>query len=230
VASEVEGIPGRKLCVIRNGIDVQRFTPVTDSEQAAIRRSLGLPSDAFIVGTVGRFSWEKNYASLIKSFRRFEAKTTGHPPQTDPAMLLMVGDGPKRTELKEAARSEAGGEVVMPGLQRDVLPWLRAMDVFCLSSVSEGTSITLLEAGACARSSVVTDVGGNGEIVSDGQSGCVVPLNDEAAFARSLMNLWQDRQRSRAFGQVARERVCEHYSLDGMVDAYLALYRRLTGK
>ena len=98
------------------------------------------------------------------------------------------------------------------------------MDIFCLSSVTEGTSMTLLEAGASGLPSVVTDVGGNGEIVVDSVTGYVVPSGDEEAFANALLKLVDDEGLREKFGLAARERVCELYSIESMVKAYGVVY------
>jgi glycosyltransferase involved in cell wall biosynthesis len=98
------------------------------------------------------------------------------------------------------------------------------MDVFCLSSDTEGLSISLLEAGACGLPCVVTDVGGNAEIVADGLSGCVVPQGGESALAAALERLAADTDLRRKMGLEARKTVERRYSLTAMVDGYKRLY------
>jgi glycosyltransferase involved in cell wall biosynthesis len=115
----------------------------------------------------------------------------------------------------------------MPGTQEDVRPWLECMDVFCLSSITEGTSMTLLEAGACGLPSVVTDVGGNREIVGNNASGIVVPAGDERAFAEALERLYADRSLRVQLGTEARRRVKDGYSAEQMIRAYEQVYREV---
>jgi glycosyltransferase involved in cell wall biosynthesis len=102
------------------------------------------------------------------------------------------------------------------------------MDIFCLSSDTEGLSISLLEAGACGLPSVVTHVGGNTEIVADGISGCVVPRRDENALAAALARLADDTALRQTMGQEARRIVEGKYSLTVMVDRYLRVYLRVS--
>jgi len=115
--------------------------------------------------------------------------------------------------------------VILPGVRDDVKEWLQCMDVFCLSSDQEGTSITLLEAGACGVASVVTAVGGNPEIVSDGETGLVVPSGSEEDMVKAFADLRSDPSRTRQMGTAARARIEEKYSLDAMVAKYMEVYR-----
>jgi len=218
----LEKIPASKVRLIRNGIDAERFVPPV-RERAEIRRRLGIPEQAFVVGSVGRFSREKKYASLIRSFARFRAGARS-------AALVLVGDGPERQELARLARDAGLAECVrMPGMQDDVVPWLQSLDVFCLSSSTEGTSISLLEACSVGLPVLVTDVGGNPEIVRDGGTGLLAPASDEEAFARGLARLLADGSLRRELGRAARERVRDRYSAERMAQEYLNFYRELAG-
>ena len=115
--------------------------------------------------------------------------------------------------------------VILPGMQDDVVPWLACMDVFCLSSVTEGTSLTLLEAGAAELPLVATDVGGNGEIIEDGVSGFLAPSGDAAALASALERLCREPGLRVGMGQAARAKVEQDYSMERMIDQYESLYR-----
>jgi Glycosyltransferase len=98
------------------------------------------------------------------------------------------------------------------------------MDVFCLSSLSEGTSMTLLEAGIWSLPSVVTNVGGNGEVVINGETGFVVDSGDTNEMAAALKKLYMDKEMRRKMGKAAFLRVKEHYCLEKMVSSYEAVY------
>ena len=222
-----ELVPQAKVSTILNGIDMSAFAPAAerhDAPQAArgdLRRKYQLPENAFIIGSVGRLSWEKDYEMLVRAFARLK-------PDMPDAVLVLVGDGASRDAIaQEAARCGAGGEVRLAGVQRQVADWLRLMDVFCLSSVTEGTSISLLEACACGLPAVVTRVGGNPEIVHDGRTGLTVPARDEVQMADAILQLYHDPARRSRFGAAAREHVMRHYSLETMVAAYLDVYRNV---
>jgi len=136
------------------------------------------------------------------------------------------GDGPERGRL-EALAAELGvsERAMFAGLQADPIPFYAEMDVFCLSSDTEGTPMTLLEAGACGLPSVVTDVGGCAEVVQDGATGLVVPKGDAMALAAALEKLCRDVALRARMGQTARERVMAEYSVEAMVAGYERVYR-----
>ena len=219
---EVEKVPANKVTLIQNGVDTSEFA-VGGKEAPCGRQALGIPVDAFVIGTVGRLAWEKDYELLVRAFAAFLA----HQPE---GYLLIVGDGPYRGRIEAAV--EATGirsRCLLAGTQSDVRRWLKAMDVFCLSSLTEGTSITLLEAGVAGLPAVVTNVGGNAEIVQDGISGLVVPTKDTKALAAAFERLHGGPDGRIRMGKAARERVAQHYSAERMVDAYLSLYREVLG-
>jgi glycosyltransferase involved in cell wall biosynthesis len=229
-------VPAGKCSVIRNGILAEPLS-ASDHERAMAKRSartrLGLPDDSFIVGSVGRLSVEKNYPLLVEAFSMLlkplpasgvnaAEGAGGNKPMP---RLLLIGDGADKPRIQAAIRQfGVQDHCVLPGVQSDIGTWLQAMDVFCLSSDTEGTSISLLEAGAAGLPSVVTDVGGNPEVVIDGESGIVVPKGDAAALCRALARLMQDSGERAAFGQSAARRVQAEYSMRRMVDAYITLY------
>ena len=219
IVTDIEKVPARKVTTIVNGIDTEAFRPGVRGQESGVRRRLGIEAGAFVVGSVGRLAWEKNYELLVKAF----AAVRRVAPES---RLVLVGDGPYRERIAHAAEQEGvASSCLMPGRQHNVADWLQTLDVFCLSSLTEGTSITLLEAGACGLPAVVTDVGGNAEVVQDGVTGLVTPAGDEAAFRRALIALHGDAARREAMGAAARRRVAERYSVERMVREYLAVYR-----
>jgi len=193
----------------------------SDSPQSTVHGPL-------VIGSVGRLSEDKDYPMLVRAFALMQQRlsTLHGPHSTVPVQLLLVGDGPDRQLIEHEAQKQGVSDVCeLAGMQSDVEEWYRKMDVFCLSSVTEGCSMTLLEAGASGLPSVVTDVGGNRELVADGESGFVVPSGDESAFADALEALVEDEELRRKQGAVARARVVEQYSTRSMVATYLGLYR-----
>ena len=214
VARDIECVPPANLMVILNGIDTTKFAPSTDAQSAT--------SDVTI-GTVGRLSKEKNCPMLVRAFAMLRRQL----PNLD-TQLLFVGDGPERPAIDAEARKQGVHEhCEFAGMQSEVEVWLKRIDVFCLSSITEGTSMTLLEAGASGVPAVVTDVGGNGEIVKDGDTGYVVPAGDEGAFADALVKLVEDGELRSRFGAAARDRVVERYSRESMVEQYVRVYKEV---
>jgi glycosyltransferase involved in cell wall biosynthesis len=216
----VDGFSGRRIAVIENGIEIERYSRAAD--RAALRRSLGLDPARRYVVTVARLHPIKDHAMLLRAFQVVAAKV----PDVD---LLLAGDGPLREDL-QALTGSLGltGRVRFLGLRRDVPQLLQAADVFALTSLSEAASLTLLEAMASGLPVVVTDVGGNPEIVRQEVEGLLVPRGDWAAAADALLHLLQDAEAASAMGRAGQDRVRQHYQLQHTIDSYWGLYQRLS--
>lgn len=212
---EFEGFRRSRIEVIYNGIDqpaAQAF------DRATLLAELDVPEDALIIGTIGRLDTIKNFPMMIGAFARLADQ---HPR----LHLVIIGDGPERADLE--AVSEASGvadRIRLTGFIDGPRRYLDVFEVFLLSSFSEGTSMSLLESMAAARPAVVTDVGGNAELVHDGQTGCVVASEDEAAFAAAIDTLLADGAQSRAFGEAAQRRFLDTFTVAHMTRQYRRLY------
>lgn len=213
------GIPAHRVEVIENGVDTDVFRP--KPRDGALRFAWGLGPDDLVIGIVARFAPVKNHALLIGAFGTLaEAIPT--------ARLVLVGDGPLRSEL-EAQVDAAGLEsrVVFAGLHKEVDRVYRAFDLFVLPSLAEGTSMSILEAMATGLCVVATDVGGNTTLLSDGH-GLLVPSGDPVLLSQALERAAGDPDFRRRVGVRARRRVEERFSESTMVDRYLDLYGQLT--
>ncbi len=216
------GIAAAKVSVIRNGVDLDRFRPVQDRE--ALRQRYGVRSADFVVGTVGRLDAVKNQASLLEVVNRL-APT--HPN----IRLLIAGDGPEKEALQhEAVRRGLNGTARLLGHRDDVPEVLNLLDLFVLPSLGEGMCNTVLEAMAVGLPVVATRVGGNPELVDDGTTGQLVPARDAAALARAIARYAADEQLRRDHGAAGRRRVVEQFTLDRMIERYVALYEGEMGK
>jgi len=216
---QVDGFSGRRIQVIENGIEFERYHPVAD--RAALRLALGLDPARLYVATVARFHPVKDHAMLLRAFQ----VVAGKRADVD---LLLAGDGPLREELRQQARSLGiENRVLFLGVRRDVPEILQAVNVFALTSVSEAASLTLLEAMASGLPVVVTDVGGNPEIVCKGSAGFLVPRGDAAAAAAAILRLLDDPRTAAAMGAAGRARVQERYQLQQTVEKYWRLYQHL---
>ena len=209
----------RRLRVVLNGVDTARFAPGTG--RAAARRELGLDDATPILGSVGRFDAVKRYDLMIEAFAALRATWRSAPAP----VLVMVGEGPEGAGL--AALVEAHhlqGAVRLLGWRDQIEGLLPAFDVFTLSSRSEGTSVSLLEAMSAGVCPVVTDVGGNRAVLGGGLGHRLVPEGDAQALVAAWAAALGDEQGRRADGAAARRRVEERFSLDAMVRAYERLY------
>ncbi len=217
-----EGFPSERVAVVYNGVDVRRFEDLPGRD--AVRASLGVAHDATVVGLCARLSPEKNVPLLLEAVARLRSR---HPD----LVLLVAGDGPARAAIQ--ARRDAlglGDTVRLLGFRDDVPALVGAFDVYAVSSLTEGTSVTLLEAMYAGRPVVATRVGGNPEIVVDDETGLLVPSGDAGAFADALAALLADPARARRMGDAGRARVAARFTFQGMVDAYERLYDELGGR
>jgi glycosyltransferase involved in cell wall biosynthesis len=198
-----EGIPGRRIEIIFNGIDCRGFDLKVDV--AAKKRELGIPAANLVCGMIARLGTEKDQATLIKAIPRVAQK---YPHIS----LLLIGDGPKRGELEDLVRKlGVADRVIFTGSRRDIPQLLAVLDVVVLASFYEGTSITLLEAMAAAKPVVASRVGGNEVVVEDGVSGFLVPPADEDALAERLLQLLGDEGLRQRMGRSGRRRVEERF-------------------
>jgi glycosyltransferase involved in cell wall biosynthesis len=213
---EGQGLPAAKVATILNGIDTARFGAAGDPAQA--RRALGLNGRGPVIGTVGRLEPVKDHATLLQAFRRVRE---AHPG----AALVVAGDGPLREPLEAQARALGlAGSVTFLGRRSDVADWLGGLDVFVLSSVSEGLPLTVLEAMAAGVPVVSTDVGGIQEIIRAPGEGRLVAPRSPDSMAEAVLALLADEAARRAIGRAGRERVRAAFDLQRMVDAYETAY------
>jgi sugar transferase (PEP-CTERM/EpsH1 system associated) len=219
MASEFRLDPER-ITTIRNGVDLDRFGP---RHRGAGRGSLGLREDAVVIGTVGRMVPVKDHATLLESIAL--VRQAGFP-----VILVIAGDGPLRRALVERATALGIDDALrLPGHCTDVEAVLAAMDVFVLSSVSEGLSNTILEAMATGLPVVATRVGGADELVVEGVTGLLVRPSHPREMAAALQRLFRDQERMHAMGAAARSRVQAEFNLRAMVARYEGLYLELCG-
>jgi glycosyltransferase involved in cell wall biosynthesis len=212
-------VPARKMKVVPNGIRLEEFQVASSHMHDRLLQALGLSAPTRIIGSVGRLNRIKDQASLIRAFR----KVYDQLPDT---ALVLIGDGELRAKLEQCAMAEGvAGEVYFLGDRSDVHELVQGFDLFALSSLSEGYSMALLEACAVALPIVATQVGGNGEIVRDGVTGCLVPASDPQALAQAIVALLRDPQRAQALGRAARAWVELDGSLQTMAERYAEIYR-----
>lgn len=199
---------------VPTGIDISRYAP---GDRADARMQLGLPPDVPIVGIVATLRSWKGHAYLLQAFAKLEDTN---------ALLLIVGDGPQRENLRqEIARLGLSDRVLMPGNQRDVVPWLRAMDLFVLPSyANEGVPQALMQAMACGLPVISTPIGSITEAVSDGRTGRIVPARDAAQLGQAIEGLLHDADQRRRIGEAARQAAEEKFGLDVMLDKMEAIF------
>lgn len=216
-----EGFPSSRVNVITNGIDIGDAPG--DLERRRAREALLIPSDALVFGTAARLDPVKDLATLIDAFAKicWEVKD---------ARLLILGDGPERDELVRRARTLRISEsVVFAGYRADARAMLSACDVYVNSSVSEGISLTILEAMAARLPVVATRVGGTPEVVRDNDNGVLVDPRDSDDLARAMLALARDEARRHRLAATGRAVVESRFTLDRMIDDYARVYCQAYG-
>jgi len=209
-----EGFAADSVGVIYNGIDVG---PLPDARtRAAVRGEIGVRDDTLVLGTVARLDSVKDLATLLRA--------VGLLPRETDSVLLVVGDGPERAAL-EALTTELGiaGRVRFLGHRDDARRLLAGCDVYANSSISEGVSLTILEAMAAGLPVVATNVGGTPEVVAP-DSGVLVPARDPHALASAIGTLGTNAARRQALGGAARRRGEQRFTLDRMIEQYRNAY------
>jgi glycosyltransferase involved in cell wall biosynthesis len=204
-----------RFVTVANGISPAPHTRPRES----VRAELGADPGAPVALTVGSLTRQKAQHDLLEAWAPIARRLPA-------AVLWIAGEGPLRDAL--AVRADALGiapRVRFLGARRDAHDLIAACDVFVLSSVREGLSITLLEAMRAGRACVATRIGGNGEAVADGVTGRIVPASDPSALSEAIASLLEDPARRDAMGAAGRARWAERFTAERMVRETEALYR-----
>lgn len=205
--------------VVRNGVDTDRFRPGRDG--SGLRDELGIREQAPVIGSVGRLEPVKGYDVMLEAFRRLPEDI---PDGERAPYLVVAGGGSELEDLRREARTM--DRVRFVGWRDDVARLHGAFDLFTMSSWSEGTSVSLLEAMSSGLCPVVTAVGGNPDVLGPSLAHRLVPAGEPEELAVAWGEALAHRARTRADGRRARERVEQRYSVDAMVAEYERLYRR----
>ena len=222
VVLQIEKVNPAKVHRIWNGVDTELYKPAASSQKSEVRSP--------VIGTVARLSSEKDQQTMLQAFKLVLDQWT-QPLSLQPSTLprlTFVGDGPCMAELRnEANHLEIVSQVDFLGARNDISQLLNTLTLFTLSSITEGISMTILEAMSCGLPIVATDVGGNREIVNPPECGLIVPPCDPQALAEAYLTLLRDPARRAQMGAAGRQRAIKHFSLDSMVSAYVNLYNEL---
>ena len=213
---EVEGVDPDTIRLIPNGIP-----DPAPGDGGAVRRELGIPEDAPVIGVVCELRAQKALEVLFAA-----AAPLRH--ELPELRVLVAGDGPEREGLvQEARRLDLDGTVRLLGIRRDVPALLDALDVAVLSSDYEGSPLSVMEYMAAGKPVVSTRVGGVPELVEDGVHGLLVEPRDPGALAAAIGRLLHDPAEATRLGEQGRERQQRELSLDAMVRKIEDLYEEL---
>lgn len=215
------GVDPARLTQIYNGVDDGRFSP--NGPSAA---DLPWPRrDVFVFGTVGRLQAVKDQLTLVRAFAELQLQ---HAALAVNARLLIVGDGPQLLPLQQLIQqSGLNDKVWLAGSRDDIPNLMRCMDVFVLPSLSEGISNTILEAMASGLPVIATQVGGNPELISAGETGSLVPAADHRQLALMMASYLQQPELAARIGVQARADIEQRFGLNRMMEQYIGVYRRV---
>ena len=213
--------PAAKFAVVRLGIELDERVDYDEEGRKATRRLLGIPPDAFVVGWIGRMTAVKRTEDIARTLQALvERGVDGY--------LCLVGDGPDRTRL-ERRMHELGvaKRCLFVGYQENVARFYDAMDVLLLTSVNEGTPVSVIEALAAGRPVVATRVGGVSDVVRDGVDGFLAEVADVESLAARLAELAGDPELRARMGNAGQAHVVDRYAVERLVDDIDRLYRSL---
>ena len=221
---EQVGVPDAKIRPICNGVDVEHFRPGEKYNRRLVLPPGFANEDSILIGTVGRLEVIKDQLTLVRAFSELCSSSPGDKR----LRLVLIGDGSQQDKIEaQLAKDGIRDRVWLAGSREDIAELLAAMDVYVLPSLAEGISNTLLEAMACGLPVVATRVGGNAELVVEGETGLLVSRADPQAMAQALRQYVNDSNLRDSHGKAARQRAVTQFSITGMTDRYLNVYDEL---
>lgn len=208
-----------KIAVVYNGIDLDKFNPLIDGTK--IRQEFSLSSSTPIVGIVGRLDNYKGHQYFIKAAR----KVVDTIPN---ARFMIVGDGENRKKLEYLKKKLGLDEhIIFTGNRDDIAEILAALDLFVLSSVSEGFGRSAVEAMACGKAVVASNVGGLSEVVENGITGKLIPSRNPDSLTMAILSLLKDKEKTRRMGCAGRQRAEKMFSLQKNISETLRIYEQI---
>lgn len=208
-----------KIVTIHNGINLQNFDSLLS--KYALREALGFNKDEILIGNVARLALVKDHSTLINAFEIISKKFVN-------SKLIIVGEGELRGELEKKTRELClNSRVYFLGERKDIKELLSIFDIFILSSLSEGISITLLEAMASEKPVIATNVGGNPEIVINEKTGILIPPLRPKSLSEAMEKLIVDKNFALRMGRAAREHARANFDIKIMSEKIKKLYEEL---
>jgi glycosyltransferase involved in cell wall biosynthesis len=220
--SSAVGVEPTRVVTIPNGVDTDVFCP--GDAPAALRTRLAIPPGAIVIGSVGRLVPVKAFSRLVSSYAEIRKR---RPAGSAPLLLVIFGEGGDRAAIEATAeRLGVRDGVRLPGWTNRPADAYRLLDVFVMTSLSEGMSISLMEAMACGIPPVVTDVGSNAEVLGPSLAPRAVCQGGDAALTARIAELVDSPAERAAIGVEARARACSAHSLARTLGEYERLYHR----
>ena len=215
-----QGIPASNIRVIENGVDTNKFRPNLQIG-LDVRKELDIPEEAKVVGIIGRIVPLKNHDLFLRSAEKISKNRKD-------VYFLIVGNGPLLNSIRNYAKSLGlSDRVIFTGWRTDIERIIPALDMLVLCSQVEGHNIVTLEALACGKPVIGTDVRGIHTMIKHGENGMLVPVDNSTALAKAILYLIGNPQIAERMGETGRNYVVNKYSADYMISAYLKLYQEM---
>jgi glycosyltransferase involved in cell wall biosynthesis len=220
---EMNGYDPRKIISIPAGVDEKRFLPGVEADY--VRKDLNIRKDDFLLGVVAILRSWKGHSDLLEAMKILQNRIAN-------IKLLIVGSGPQERNIREYIRNNGLAEkVIMTGYRDDVPQILKCLDLFILPSYSnEATSQVIPQAMAMGIPVISTSVGGIGEVVTNGQTGMLVPPRDVRALSETIYWVYQHRDATKRMADRAREFILNGFTFTGMIEKTEKVYRGLLKK
>lgn len=214
-----------KVTVIKLGLDLDRFRN-SAMMKGQFRKELGVGQDLLLIGMAGRLTAIKNHKMLFEAVRLLKTEN----PELK-ARFVIIGDGELRQELEAlAAKLNIKDMLVFTGWRRDMPRIYADLDISVLTSLNEGTPVTLIESMASAKAVVSTRVGGVPDIIKEGWTGLLVDSGNEAQLKDAILRLCTDAKARLDMGRRASADAYENYSKERLVNDMEKLYKELLSK
>ena len=206
--------------IIPNGIDISHFSR-NEEKRVALRKKYNVADNDILIGTIGRLSKEKNQRMLLEAVYPIVR-------ENEQVKIIIIGDGLKADELKQFVEARhLTDRVIFTGIMHDTVSAYSAMDIFILSSLTEGVPLTVLESMASKLPVIATRVGGIPEIMNNGETGLLVESQDVETLRIRVHELIDDKKLRQTLVDAAYEFVRDHYSLTKMCEAYQKVYEEV---
>ena len=215
-------IPSEKIIRIYNGIEVEHFDPEkTGPARKRLSEEFGLDESAPLIGGIGRMVWQKGFEHLVRAM----PEVLRAHPQTH---LILIGDGPLRSEMKAIVRElHLQDCVLFTGFRSDIRELLACIDVLAVPSLLEGFPMVTLEAMAMAKPIVATDIDGLREQFAPEETGLLVPPKDSQTLATAINRFLEHPAFAARIGANARSSVAREFPIDKTVAETIEVYRTL---
>ena len=215
-----DGISPTRLDVVYEGVDLVNLDT---APRVNLHEIFSLPEGAPIVGNVGALDPDKGQRYLIKAAQLVIRKIPN-------AQFLIVGQGVLEETLRQQIKSlNLEKHVLLTGFRSDVLSLQKGFNVFVMSSLSEGLGTSVIDAMACGRPVVATNVGGLPELVDPGKTGQLVSPHDPGSLADAILNILQDKALQVRYGHAASRRARQLFSAERKIAETLSIYHRMAG-